>query len=56
MISFNAQPVPVDQLLDIKGTMTASQAYPEDFGKTYGQLAASNYHSSFLKRNFSKMF
>eukprot|EP00973_Karenia_brevis_P043286 5998268-Karenia_brevis.AAC.1 len=31
----------------LKESMIASQAYPREFGKAYGRLAASNYHSPF---------
>ena len=39
-----------------KETMTASQAYPKEFGITYGKLVASNYHSSLLKKTFTHVF
>ena len=37
-------------------SMTASQAYPREFGRTYGSLVASNYYSSLLKSTFSHVF
>ena len=39
-----------------KETMTASQAYPKEFGQVYGELVAHNYYSSILKRRFSNVF
>ena len=40
----------------IKETMTASQAYPKEFGNTYGKMVASNFHYGLLKSTFTHVF